>query len=208
MTGSLDTQVGGTHYADLKYQPIFVCEGAGAVGGFSIGNMFKYLCRYPHKGEYSEDLQKAKHYAQIYQEVGAVRANYADNNAYAPLATRVNEFCSANEVSPQQRSLLTEAVLALVTQDFSYLILAIDTLLAKVPDRQVDLHIEELPPALSQLIEVLPASSVIGIYQDPTYPHPFIVVSSAAYVTDDMIQEYGLFVQHSTKDFSLKVSIK
>lgn len=48
---ALETQVGGSHYKDLKVQPIIICEVAAKVGGFSLSNIFKYLCRYPFKGK-------------------------------------------------------------------------------------------------------------------------------------------------------------
>lgn len=192
MTGSLETQVGGTHYADLKYQPILVCEEAGAVGGFSIGNMFKYLCRYPHKGKFSEDLQKAKHYSQLYKEVGMLGVNPTDKNAYDPLATKVNEFCSVNAVSPQQRNLLVEAVLALVTQDFTHLVSAIDKLLAEVPpvvDRVLMEQMIRLPEAMLQFINCSPKELIKTVSVHPT---PIIVADGTGFDVGEEAHKHGL----------------
>lgn len=56
---TLDTQVGGTHYTDLKSQPIDLI--AALELDFLQGNVVKYLTRYRYKGG-TLDLYKARDY--------------------------------------------------------------------------------------------------------------------------------------------------
>jgi len=55
-------QVGGTHYRDMKIQPVdFILSNAM---GFCEGNVVKYVCRHRVKNGI-EDLRKARHYLQL-----------------------------------------------------------------------------------------------------------------------------------------------
>lgn len=59
-----DTQVGGTHYKQLKVQPWQAMEAwmtKEAFLGFLRGNVIKYVARADKKGGV-EDLKKANHY--------------------------------------------------------------------------------------------------------------------------------------------------
>jgi hypothetical protein len=59
-----DTQVGGTHYKQLKVQPWQAMEAwmtREAFLGFLRGNVIKYVARADKKGGV-EDLKKANHY--------------------------------------------------------------------------------------------------------------------------------------------------
>ena len=55
-----DTQIGGSHYKDMTYQPIKLIDKLEL--DYFSGNVLKYLCRYRQKGGI-EDLLKARHYA-------------------------------------------------------------------------------------------------------------------------------------------------
>ena len=59
--GSLETQVGGSHYHDKAMQPWLIIEAWEL--DFWQGNALKYLLRYPYKGGV-EDLRKCKHYIE------------------------------------------------------------------------------------------------------------------------------------------------
>ena len=62
---SLDNQVGGKHYRNMKIQPAeFINENKLL---FAEGNAIKYICRHPHKGK-QEDIKKAIHYLQMILE--------------------------------------------------------------------------------------------------------------------------------------------
>jgi len=62
---ALDLQVGGTHYKDMKIQPIEFIQANGI--GFCAGNVIKYVCRYNSKGG-KADLEKARHYIDLLME--------------------------------------------------------------------------------------------------------------------------------------------
>lgn len=57
----LDVQVGGTHYKELKIQPVSFIKDNYLK--FCEGNVLKYLVR--DKGSRLEDLEKAYHYIEL-----------------------------------------------------------------------------------------------------------------------------------------------
>jgi hypothetical protein len=64
--GALKKQVGGSHYNEMKIQPIeFILANEL---GFCEGNIIKYICRYAKKGG-AQDLDKVIHYVELLQEV-------------------------------------------------------------------------------------------------------------------------------------------
>ena len=62
---SLEKQVGGKHYKDMKIQPAeFINENKLL---FAEGNAIKYICRHSIKGK-EEDVKKAIHYLEMILE--------------------------------------------------------------------------------------------------------------------------------------------
>jgi len=62
---SLDSQVGGKHYKNMKIQPAeFIHENTSL---FAEGNAIKYICRHQSKGK-EEDVRKAIHYLEMILE--------------------------------------------------------------------------------------------------------------------------------------------
>jgi hypothetical protein len=62
---SLDKQVGGKHYKNMKIQPAeFINENKLL---FAEGNAIKYICRHQSKGK-EEDVKKAIHYLEMILE--------------------------------------------------------------------------------------------------------------------------------------------
>ena len=59
---ALSAQIGGTHYAKQKIQPVEFIHANNL--GFCEGNCIKYLCRWQDKGGL-QDLEKAKHYTEM-----------------------------------------------------------------------------------------------------------------------------------------------
>ena len=59
---SLSRQEGGTHYKDMKIQPIEYIMANNL--GYLEGNCIKYLSRYKNKNGV-EDLRKAKQYLEM-----------------------------------------------------------------------------------------------------------------------------------------------
>lgn len=121
----LTKQVGGNHYKDLKFQPIAVCESAGKIGGFSLGNVFKYLCRYPFKGCAVQDLNKAKHYVELYLEFNPVPFDI-DRAKVDDLANNCLQFIQQNALEKEQASLLAIAMVNVLSHNFNTLLRAID----------------------------------------------------------------------------------
>ena len=62
----LQTQVGGSHYKDLKIQPIEFIHANNIP--FCEANAIKYLCRWRNKNG-RQDLEKAKHYIDLLIEL-------------------------------------------------------------------------------------------------------------------------------------------
>lgn len=59
---ALDVQVGGTHYKDMKIQPVEFIHANGI--GYFEGNVIKYVSRWRAKGGIA-DLEKARHYLDL-----------------------------------------------------------------------------------------------------------------------------------------------
>ncbi len=62
---SLDKQIGGKHYRNMKIQPAeFINENKLL---FAEGNAIKYICRHQSKGK-ADDIKKAIHYLEMILE--------------------------------------------------------------------------------------------------------------------------------------------
>ena len=62
---SLEDQIGGKHYRNMKIQPAeFINENKLL---FAEGNAIKYICRHQSKGK-AEDIEKAIHYLEMILE--------------------------------------------------------------------------------------------------------------------------------------------
>lgn len=59
----LKNQVAGSHYCDLKIQPIEFIQANEL--DFFQGNIIKYATRHKSKGSGVDDLRKVIHYAQL-----------------------------------------------------------------------------------------------------------------------------------------------
>ena len=114
---ALNTQVGGTHYTDMKTQPLDLIVGLGL--GFLQGNAIKYLSRYPRKGGV-EDLLKARDYCR---KAHALLDSEPTTECYQTRATRaVDAYCEANGIVGDVR----EAILNIVLLSWSKAIYSID----------------------------------------------------------------------------------
>jgi hypothetical protein len=63
---ALDVQTGGSHYKDLKIQPVEYIHANGL--GFCEGSVIKYITRWRAKNGI-EDLKKAKHFIDLLIEL-------------------------------------------------------------------------------------------------------------------------------------------
>lgn len=66
MTNALDVQVDGTHYKQMKIQPVQFIHANGIP--YLEGNVIKYVSRWRSKGGLA-DLEKAKHYIDLLIEL-------------------------------------------------------------------------------------------------------------------------------------------
>ena len=64
--GALDVQTGGSHYKDLKIQPVEYIHANGL--GFCEGSVIKYITRWRAKNGI-EDLKKARHFIDLLVEL-------------------------------------------------------------------------------------------------------------------------------------------
>ena len=119
----LKEQVGGSHYKDLVIQPVEL-YAATQCNAFQA-NIWKYMARYPYK-KGKEDIEKAKHYASLAQELladskdGLTRLN-SDCQALPLCAQQlVDYFCRANRFNVRQ----TKAIKAAAKGDYSSVITA------------------------------------------------------------------------------------
>lgn len=63
MSDALKTQVGGSHYVNMKIQPVeFITKNRI---GFIEGNIIKYICRWRAKNNGIDDLRKVRHYIDL-----------------------------------------------------------------------------------------------------------------------------------------------
>lgn len=60
--GALAKQEGGSHYKDMKIQPVEFITANNL--GFLEGNVVKYICRH-HAKNGAEDIKKAIHYCEL-----------------------------------------------------------------------------------------------------------------------------------------------
>lgn len=63
---ALNKQVGGSHYKDLKIQPVEFLHANGV--SYIEGAIIKYVLRYKNKNG-MEDLKKAKHFLDLLMEL-------------------------------------------------------------------------------------------------------------------------------------------
>lgn len=121
MSDVLNKQVGGNHYKNLKRQPIILCECAGVIGGFSLGNVFKYLCRYPFKGKSLEDLKKALHYIEFHEFKKGSYHFFRKNEDLLQLEKEIEDFIFENQLSLEQSGLLRVASTSVLDDDYEIL---------------------------------------------------------------------------------------
>lgn len=95
MQSPLDSQVGGNHYRDdFVIQPIeFITKNKL---GFIQGCIIKYICRYDKKGTPLKDLEKCKHYIDLWvelEEIDGIRLKNLDRvKRYIDLLIRLEKW--------------------------------------------------------------------------------------------------------------------
>lgn len=118
---AISNQVGGTHYTNLKYQPVQLFVDTKCTP--FQANIWKYISRYPYKnGE--EDIKKCIHYAQLARDLNCMYVgNFLQAKSY------VLDYCRANDLSIRQSFVMIYALfnnyekveeecLALINQEY------------------------------------------------------------------------------------------
>lgn len=88
-----DTQIGGSYYKDMPYQPIKLIDKLEL--DYFSGNVLKYLCRYRQKGGLN-DLKKARHYCQLAKELNVIKFSPSTLDT-----EEVEDFVRINEMSEE-----------------------------------------------------------------------------------------------------------
>lgn len=114
---SLKKQVGGTHYKDMKMQPIMLIVGAKC--DYIQGNIIKYISRYKQK-DGKKDLLKIIQYAQIALEL------CPDDKHYSNVGLGFS-YCRINEMS----TLETMIVICALQHDYKMVEMHCNQLIAK-----------------------------------------------------------------------------
>lgn len=131
---TLNKQVGGDHYKNLKYPPLHVCNAVGDVYGFMVGSIAKYLCRFPFKGNPSEDLKKALHYIELHR-VHSQKPTALTIQSLKRIGVNTEAFIRDNEVTDDHAHLLRAMVTAVTSGDYKGLSAEIERIV-KVLDQQ------------------------------------------------------------------------
>lgn len=84
---ALETQVGGSHYKNMRFQPIELISLLGF--DFFQGNVVKYVSRHHEKGG-RDDLDKARHYCQLAMSYGYGRGRLPTKAQTARIAVFVS----------------------------------------------------------------------------------------------------------------------
>lgn len=88
-----DTQIGGSHYKDMPYQPVKLIDKLEL--DYFSGNVLKYLCRY-RKKDGIKDLEKARHYCELAKELNVI--NFSPSTFDAE---EVEDFVRINKMSEE-----------------------------------------------------------------------------------------------------------
>ena len=93
-----DTQIGGSHYKDMPYQPIKLIDKLEL--DYFSGNVLKYLCRYRQKGG-AEDLKKARHYCELAKELNVIKFSPSTLDT-----EEVEDFVRINQISEEVEDII------------------------------------------------------------------------------------------------------
>ena len=100
-----DKEVGGTHYADMKIEPIELIEAFNL--NFIQGSIVKYISRYKSKNGI-EDLKKALHYCHIGMERFDRVDDHVDWRGKNKLLIKM--YCMLNELSDVENMIIGYAI--------------------------------------------------------------------------------------------------
>lgn len=99
---AIESQVGGSHYKDMAFQPIELIAALRC--SFIQGCIIKYISRYKNKNG-AQDIRKCIHYAQLAIELDDKRR--CNDKA---LSMNINRYILKNKLTILQRKIITQAV--------------------------------------------------------------------------------------------------
>lgn len=102
---AIESQVGGSHYKDMAFQPIELITTLRC--SFVQGCIIKYISRYKNKNG-AQDIKKCIHYAQLAIELEDKGLCKTTNDI--DIYMLISNFCSTNKVTPLQK-LIIEATI-------------------------------------------------------------------------------------------------
>ena len=99
---AIESQVGGSHYKDMAFQPIELIVALRC--SFIQGCIIKYISRYKNKNG-AQDIKKCIHYAQLAIELGDKRR--CNDKA---LSMNIDKYILKNKLTILQQRIITQAV--------------------------------------------------------------------------------------------------
>lgn len=102
---AIESQVGGSHYKDMAFQPIELIAVLRC--SFIQGCIIKYISRYKNKNG-AQDIKKCIHYAQLAIELKDKGLCKTTNDVDTYIL--ISNFCSTNKITLLQKLIIEAAV--------------------------------------------------------------------------------------------------
>ena len=163
-----DTQIGGSHYKAMPYQPIVLIDRLEL--DYFRGNVLKYLCRYRQK-DGIKDLQKARHYCELAKELNDF--NFSPSTLDIE---EVDDFVHINEISEEVENILYDLIMGSWDD-------AIDDINKLIEAYKIEQYDAPLPPITCAKPQFLVRRST---YEQDTYDVYQLSVHKAGDVTGGM----------------------
>lgn len=165
-----DTQIGGSHYKDMPYQPIKLIDKLEL--DYFSGNVLKYLCRYRQK-DGIKDLEKARHYCELAKELNVIKFSPSTLDT-----EEVEDFVRINDLSEEIQDIILYDLLEGKWDD------AIDDINKLIEAYKIEQYDAPLPPITCAKHEFLVRRSTD---EQNTYDVYQLAVHKAGDVTGGML---------------------
>ena len=109
---AIESQVGGSHYKDMAFQPIELIAALRC--SFIQGCIIKYISRYKNKNG-AQDIKKCIHYAQL-----AIELDDKKRCNDKVLSMSINKYILKNKFTIFQRRIITQAIYNNYTRVIQY----------------------------------------------------------------------------------------
>jgi len=118
-----NVQVGGTHYKNMKIQPIDFIIALGYGWPFCVCNVIKYVSRWKHKNG-PEDLDKVGQYLDFMHDLkkkndpSYVAAMDKERDVLYDQMELINQYVDTNILPTLEKSIIVEAVFGCTTRAY------------------------------------------------------------------------------------------